>query len=320
LDGYQTTGIIRRDLGLTTLPIIAMTAYAMAGDRERCLAAGMNDHIAKPISPPALYSVLRHWLTTPDRPLSGGGARTVTRRTYSALPVPAQRSTPFTEALPGIDLSAAKRHVNGNLALLRRILLEFGNSQSTGAEKLRDAVSGQRWDQVSRIAHTLKGTAATIGALEVSRLAGELELGAAEGGAGVSGELIERLAIALDVVIVGVALLAEPAISPPIAVPISQRCAIPDCQQIDHVKDMITRLRPLLADGDPAAGEQADMVSRLLALTPAATLAAAMAHHADCYDFEEAVAALDRISPMIDQWSSPEPQPGPDPTEGEKLG
>ena len=320
LDGYQTTGIIRRDLGLTALPIIAMTAHAMAGDRERCLASGMNDHVAKPISPPALYSALRHWLTAPDRPLSGGGAGAAIRRPRSAPPVMAQLSTPFPEALPGIDVSAARRHVNGNLALLRRILLEFGNSQSTGAEKLWDAVTGQRWDQVSRIAHTLKGTAATIGALEVSRLAGELERGAAEGGAGVSGELIERLVLALDVVIVGVAVLAEPAVSPPIAGPKSQRCAVPDRQQIDHAKDMIARLRPLLADGDPAAGEQADMVSRLLAVTPAASLAAAMAHHADCYDFEEAVAALDRISPMLDQWSNPEPQPGPEPTEGETPG
>ena len=139
-------------------------------------------------------------------------------------------------------MSAARRHVNGNLALLRRILLEFGNSQSTGAEKLRDAVTGQRWDQVSRIAHTLKGTAATIGALEVSRLAGELERGAAEGGAGVRGDLIERLALALDVVIVGVAVLAEPTIAPPVAGPPSQRCAVPDRQQIDHAKDMILSL------------------------------------------------------------------------------
>ncbi|CAK0741044.1 two-component system, sensor histidine kinase and response regulator [Azospirillaceae bacterium] len=302
LDGYQTTGIIRHDMGLTGIPIIAMTAHAMAGDRERCLAAGMNDHVAKPISPSALYSVLRHWLTTPARFSSGGNEGMVGGHSRSVRPAPGQLSAPFPEALPGIDLTAARRHVNGNLALLRRILLEFGNNQSTAAEKLRDAVAGQCWDQVSRIAHTLKGTAATIGALEVSRLAGDLERSAAGGGAGLTGDLIERLAQALDVVIVGVAVLAEPAVAPPITASAVQSCVVPDHNHVARAREMIGRLKPLLADGDPDAGELAKVLSHLLAPTAAASLALAAAHHADCYDFDEAVTTLGRINQMLDQW------------------
>ncbi|WP_298608380.1 hybrid sensor histidine kinase/response regulator [uncultured Thiothrix sp.] len=66
LDGYQTTQLIRSQLGLHTLPIVALTAHAIAGERERCLAAGMNDYLAKPFSIQELEAMLARWLHDKD--------------------------------------------------------------------------------------------------------------------------------------------------------------------------------------------------------------------------------------------------------------
>jgi two-component system, sensor histidine kinase and response regulator len=67
MDGIEATRVIRADSRFDSLPIIAMTANAMAADRDRCLEAGMNDHIAKPIDPEQLFKVLLRW--TGDRPI-----------------------------------------------------------------------------------------------------------------------------------------------------------------------------------------------------------------------------------------------------------
>ncbi len=62
MDGYEATRAIRANLGLAKLPIIAMTADAMSGDRAKAMAAGMNDYIAKPIDVPAMYATLGRWI------------------------------------------------------------------------------------------------------------------------------------------------------------------------------------------------------------------------------------------------------------------
>ncbi len=167
MGGYEATELIRNELKLT-VPIIAVTAHAIESERQKCLAAGMNDHVAKPIEPFQLVSTLLRWIDP------------------SKVVVLKEEIIPDWPALPGVDVKAALRRVSGNVALLRNLLVDFAASWS-------DVVDKMDTGEQRRIAmHTLRGTAATLGMDEVAAAAGELEGGGTD---------VERLARALAVVL-----------------------------------------------------------------------------------------------------------------------
>jgi PAS domain S-box-containing protein len=164
LDGLQATAELRRDAQLADVPIIAMTAHAMSGDRERSLAAGMNDHVTKPIDPDALFAVLLRWVRPGVREPVAGPA-----------PSPSEAAPPRVEALPGIDRAAGLRRVGGNEALYRRLLLDFHRDYAASADRIRAVLAEDRLEDAERQVHTLKGVAGNIGAMEVYEAAQELD-------------------------------------------------------------------------------------------------------------------------------------------------
>lgn len=177
MDGMQTTHCIRQELKLTEVPIVAMTAHTMAGDREKYLSVGMNDHLAKPIDPDALAETLLRWLK--DAVQEGGEA---------APAVAGRRGVPswMTDAIAAvlgevshesrcIDVTAALRRVNGNAGLLRRLWQDFVQDHRDDGQLLADAHRRGERDLAVRLAHTLKGTSATIGALVVASAAATIE-------------------------------------------------------------------------------------------------------------------------------------------------
>ncbi|WP_109106123.1 PAS domain S-box protein [Azospirillum sp. TSO35-2] len=302
LDGYETTRLIRRELELVTLPIVAMTAHAMAGDRERCLEAGMNDHVSKPIDPEALYAALARWLR-PVRGLAGGAPSAAgSAVTASVMPAPA-----LPDSLPSLDLRVAQRNVNGNLALLRRILTDFAATHVGEAARLEAAVQEGRWKDALRLSHTLKGTAATIGAMDLSVLAGLVEQGAMADPPAVPAGVLERLADALAVVVDGIGTLARapaadtlPSAAPATAAPGPAPACPPDSLRVALA--LADRLAGLLAAGDPEGGDVADALARLLATTPAAAAAERVSRHAGAFDFDDAAAALGALSDTLLDW------------------
>lgn len=161
MDGYEATRIIRDMPGKEALPIIAMTANAMAGDREKCLAAGMNDHVAKPIDPDLLFAALNTWVSSGQRALPDGMA-TGPSTTHEPAP-----QNPLPEELPGIDLKVALRGSGGNATLLRQILMSFLRDHENDAQALRNALNAHDLELAQRLAHTLKGLAGAIGAYEL---------------------------------------------------------------------------------------------------------------------------------------------------------
>ncbi|ANC92747.1 hybrid sensor histidine kinase/response regulator [Azospirillum humicireducens] len=294
LDGYETTRLIRRELELSSLPIIAMTAHAMAGDRERCLDAGMNDHVSKPIDPEALYAALARWLK-PVRGLGNGLAGGTVPGTPLAPAVAAVSAAPaLPDKLPALDLAVARRNVNGNLALLRRILIDFASTHAGEAARLTAAAREERWKDLLRLSHTLKGTAATIGAMELSALAGTVERGAMTSPPMLEEGVLDRLAGALALVVEGIGTLGRPA---------AEAAATPDTPAMqptatlprDRLKASLSladRLDGLLSAGDPEAADMADGLARLLAGSPVASAADRVNRHAGAFDFEDAAGAL----------------------------
>ena len=294
LDGYETTRLIRRELELSSLPIVAMTAHAMAGDRERCLDSGMNDHVSKPIDPEALYAALARWLK-PVRGLGSGLGGGTSPGTAAAPAVAAVSAAPaLPEYLPALDLTVARRNVNGNLALLRRILIDFAATHAGEAARLTAAAREERWKDLLRLSHTLKGTAATIGAMDLSALAGTVERGAMATPPMLEEGALDRLAGALALVVEGIGTLGRPAAEAVTMTdkPTMQPSATLPRDTLRAALSLADQLGGLLTAGDPEAGDVADGLARLLADSPVATAADRVNRHAGAFDFEDAAAAL----------------------------
>jgi CheY-like chemotaxis protein len=165
MDGYTATREIRKMDRFKKLPIIAMTANVMAGDREKSIEAGMNDHIGKPIRVQELFVTMGKWV----KPSPG--------RAVSALP----EMNMDLSGLDGIDVVAGLRYVQGKESLYRSLLGKFLRNYED-FRSIFDAARGEDDDKAAeRCAHTLKGVAATIGATKVSERALALELACKRG-------------------------------------------------------------------------------------------------------------------------------------------
>ena len=148
--------------GIRALPILAMTAHAMESDREKSLQAGMQDHLTKPINPEYLYATLAKWLR------SG---------TLSAAESAQSGATPSSGPgdLPGLSVQNALRNLNGNKSLYNKLLNSFVESYGNVPQQVRDALDSGDQQLAVRLAHTVKGIAANLGAFSLASVAGDLE-------------------------------------------------------------------------------------------------------------------------------------------------
>jgi len=164
LDGYKATQLIRTELGLTELPILAMTANAMEGDRQLALAAGMNDHIAKPLNINTMFATMAKWFAN--------SAPTDTQNTLSDTELRKIADLPNIE---GLHTEHGLRCTMHQHELYRRMLRKFTLSNKQIIAEMQNSLQQQDYSLLSRLAHTLKGNAGTIGALQVADAAAELE-------------------------------------------------------------------------------------------------------------------------------------------------
>jgi len=167
MDGLTATRHIRNQKSAKVLPIIAMTANAMAGDREKCLEAGMNDHIAKPVDPHEMYATLEKWIPKQSETIPEVSVAPPSERNSSMmLPLP---------PIPGIDSARGLYHAGGNTVLYRNVLLKFANIQGGACLEMERCLASGDFTRLQHIAHSLKGVSATLGALTLSDLAGRIE-------------------------------------------------------------------------------------------------------------------------------------------------
>ena len=168
MDGIAATKAIRSNPRFASLPILAMTANAMDRDREMCLAAGMNDHLAKPIDPDKLFGALLQWI----RPrAAAASASTVSTSVSTSLPSIARGDL----GIPGIDTATALKRTGGNRKRYESLLQRFADSQSHALDDIRAALAANDASTAQRIAHSLKGASANLGAASLAEVAAAAE-------------------------------------------------------------------------------------------------------------------------------------------------
>jgi signal transduction histidine kinase/DNA-binding response OmpR family regulator/HPt (histidine-containing phosphotransfer) domain-containing protein len=193
MDGYAATRALRQQPSLQALPVIAMTANAMVGDREAVLAAGMNDHIAKPIMVDEMFATLAKWVA-PIGPMAGDASRT-DRLEFQ-----------------GVDTLCGIANMGGNGVLYRRMLSLFRQREADFAQRFRAARAAGDIEAAARAVHDLKGTAGTLGMHGVQEAAEALERAFVDGASGIDA-LVGKVSMRLDRVIE--ALSDESLASPP---------------------------------------------------------------------------------------------------------
>ena len=179
MDGITATRVIRQNPQGQSVPILAMTANAFGEDRQRCLDAGMNDHVAKPVDPANLYAMLVKWLP-------GSEASSISTSTSSAPASPPEPAPPpalsaqgeliqAISQLPGVDTATGLLAVRGREASYLRLLHSFSEQHGNDPQLITQALADDLRPDAIRLAHSLKGAAGTLGLSGIQHAASAVE-------------------------------------------------------------------------------------------------------------------------------------------------
>ena len=173
MDGYTATREIRKEDRLKELPIIAMTAHAMAGDEDKSLQAGMNGHVTKPIDPEQLFSTLQKWIKPSEKRVQVQQPEGPVERPESDKVALEEDELP--EYLPGFDLADGLKRLQGNKRLYRKLILNFATDYNEVANEIREALDAKDFDQAHSLVHNLKGLAGNLAATDLQAAAMSME-------------------------------------------------------------------------------------------------------------------------------------------------
>jgi polar amino acid transport system substrate-binding protein len=277
MDGYQATQHLRATARHAATPIIAMTANALEGEREKCLAAGMDDYVAKPIDPDVLYRVLAAHVPAE----TGVGSEAPARP-----PVEADEAAP----IPGLDRAVGLKRMGGDSGVYHQILSQFVTNQGQSVQALRNALAAGRRPEAERLAHTLKGVSGNIGATELQQAALELEQGIQEGQVTRPDEApVERVRAALEQVRAGIqAYLADRPANRADPTPAPGDGSV----EARGADETISRLRGYLETSDADAEDYLYTVYDTLVSALGESTVARLERHITRFDFEAALQLL----------------------------
>jgi signal transduction histidine kinase/CheY-like chemotaxis protein/HAMP domain-containing protein len=277
MDGFEATRKIRADARFKDLPIIAMTANAMAGDREKSLAAGMNDHVAKPIDLDELFATLNRWIRVNKKAAAVVG---------KAEPEQSHRV---------IDMEAGLKRVKGNVELYHKILDRFRATQEGIPERIRQALEAGEGETAVRLIHALKNVAGNIGAFELYEAVDRLETALIDGHEnprrflGSVRDALTHVFAAIDEQRNG----------------ITASSTVKEQKPIDRtaVASLFSRLHTLLKENDAEASEMMEAITAQLRGSEYESVLSRLAELVGRYDFEK---ALEEVAAVIGKLKLPE--------------
>jgi ABC-type amino acid transport substrate-binding protein/CheY-like chemotaxis protein/HPt (histidine-containing phosphotransfer) domain-containing protein/two-component sensor histidine kinase len=280
MDGYETTRRLRAMPGLEKLPVIAMTAHAMTGDREKFLAAGMNEHIPKPIDPELLNQILGQWLK-----------RNETFFRPQAMWPGAEAGEGLPEQLPGIDLVWGLERVGGNQRLFRKLLRDFVANHGDALGILEARLAAADLEGARREIHTLQGVAGNIGARDLQQSARKLEQALVDGQIEGSAGLPKAFTVAFNTLFDGLSSLD-----------LKQQPAGPmdDRMPEEDLENLLNRLGGLLEEGDPTATQLLPQIEAALPGTETADSLRQLSEQIENYEFDQAQNTLLALRKMMD--------------------
>jgi two-component system sensor histidine kinase/response regulator len=201
MDGYEATQAIRKDPKVKSIPIIAMTAYAMKGDEEMCLSAGMDAYISKPIRQGRLFMTLCKAIK-PEEKQPPDTKETEPFRKDKEADDQTLTADILPSKLPGINIQNALNALNIDGDLFKRILLGFLQNNRDTMSNVRNAFESKDWESLAHLSHSLKGSAGNIGAEKVYEAALNLENASRKGGKyPPDSQLIDKIELALNQVL-----------------------------------------------------------------------------------------------------------------------
>jgi two-component system, sensor histidine kinase and response regulator len=215
----------------------------MAADREKCIEAGMNDHVAKPIDPTELFATLLRWI----KPRDGNRPAPPAAPPAANLPTPVPAPDSNRLEIPGVDTQSALRRTGGNRKRYESLLRKFAQPNAAGVQDIRSALATGDVEAAARAAHSLKGTAANLGAAALADVAAKVET-AINLRQGVD-EALGALAGSFDTVLAAIRA----------ALPAEQVAPVAGAASADPstVRQPLTRLAKLLKNDD---GDAADFI------------------------------------------------------------
>ncbi|RJP87298.1 MAG: response regulator [Desulfobacteraceae bacterium] len=179
MDGYETARRIRHNPRHEHLPIIALTAYVLDGSREKCLDAGMNDVVTKPIDYSQLFATLARYVAAAGSLGIGEG---IPEKKQMETAPPNLSGGDLFGGFAGMDVAAGLKRLGGKRELYVRVLKEFHKEYHNAPELLANALKKGDRELIHRVAHTIKGLAANIGAADLKTIAGKIETACASDG------------------------------------------------------------------------------------------------------------------------------------------
>ena len=284
MDGITASRLIRESYSAQSLPIVAMTANAMQADKDRCMAAGMNGYVSKPINPDELWRALLAWI----KPRAGLGQAADSPLPTAAAPEP-HKLEPVLAALRGIDGLDVTRGLdlsNHNAALYVAMLGKFVKSQEHAIDSIRQALAAADSASAERLAHTLKGLSASMGAQPLQLLLADIEQAVHVGDLASVSRLLEPAGVQLQALVAHLratpGVVAEP-------MPLAKEALTPEQQRA--VQAVVQSLRSLLEQDDSEVQALWDSHARELhSLLPQAQQ---LEQAIQGFDFEEALRLID---------------------------
>jgi signal transduction histidine kinase/CheY-like chemotaxis protein/HAMP domain-containing protein len=300
MDGYQATKEIRKwELkrkesstlsNQEPIPIIAMTAHAMIGDREKCLEAGMNDYVSKPIDPEQLFSALVQWIKPGDRAIPDYLLARTAEKSQE------DESLPLS-GMPGISVKSGLAKVGGNRKLYRKLLSKFRRNHAHVANDIKNALNTDDPETATGLAHTIKGLAGNIGAQELHLIAVDLEASLRQNPKENMAERLDAFSEALDLVVDSIGALElqeqDAAGTGPSTQPVAKS------MDRDHILSLLSELGQLLEEDDTRAARTFETLRKAIPAGMAEDVMADLDKHLEGYAFEKALVTLNLLDQTL---------------------